>query len=180
MSFNQSYRWFELWLVVQEGRRAIPAPLIAFSALFHCARLHIQQFPNVAVQVLIPVRVHKTMVLWFIVGRAASGDSLTHQLVNLCAALAVQSDQHLGAFGRVTDLFGRECFELIVRQQHRKDVFTDDHARSGLVSKLLVERVTEFGKKLDGLFQIFDRQVYENFGSHNFSFLKVDCVMKRQ
>jgi hypothetical protein len=65
-------------------------------------------------------------------------------------------------------LFGSESFESFVFQEHREDVIANDHACRRLIGELLIERVAEPGKKLDGLLKVFDRQIHKNFRSHVF------------
>jgi hypothetical protein len=58
-----------------------------------------------------------------------------------------------------------------VRQQHRVNVFADNHASRRLVGELRIEGVSQRRKKRDGFLQVFDRQVHKDFRSHKFSFL---------
>ena len=46
------------------------------------------------------------------------------------------------------------------------DFFTDNHAGGGFVRKACVECVTKTSEEIDGLMQIGNGQVDENFGRH--------------
>src|SRR5215208_3511987 len=71
----------------------------------HRAWLHINQLPNVTIQILEPVSIHKTMVLRLIVSGATGGDSFANHLIDICPALERQADKHFGIFFCVANLF---------------------------------------------------------------------------
>lgn len=75
-------------------------------------RVHEKHFPDVTVQVLITVAIHKTMILWLFVGASAGGDRLADQFIHFRPAVARQRDQHLGRFGRVADFFWRDVLNI--------------------------------------------------------------------
>lgn len=67
---------------------------IPVRALYHSilaslyrARLHKEYFPNVPVQILKPMRIHKAVILRFAVGGSARGDRLADHLVDLLPVL---------------------------------------------------------------------------------------------
>src|SRR5215470_16691341 len=71
---------------------------IAFSStLLDSARVHGENFPYMAVEVLKAVPVHEAIVHGFVVRAAAGRDRLRDQLIHLAAILAGQGDQHLRA-----------------------------------------------------------------------------------
>src|SRR5262245_59113409 len=76
---------------------------LAFSTLLCGARFHIDQFPDVAIKVLEPMLVHKSMIFRFIVGCSAAGHRLANQFVDFFPALPRQTHENFCAFRRVTN-----------------------------------------------------------------------------
>jgi hypothetical protein len=54
----------------------------SYLSLLHCARLHIKDLPNMAVQILKAMGVHEAMVLRFVVSRAAGRDGFTNHFID--------------------------------------------------------------------------------------------------
>jgi hypothetical protein len=142
-----------------------------FSTLVYGTWPHVYDFPNVAIDVLKPMPIHKSVVLWFIVGGSASGDGLAHELIDVFSAVDRETHKHFSAFRGITNIFGRECLKLLMSQEHHEDVIAHDHAGGSLVSKLGVKTEAEFRKELDRPLEAFDWKIYENFRGHVFSFL---------
>jgi hypothetical protein len=129
-------------------------------------RLHVEEFPDVAVQVLKSMGVHEPIVLRIIVGAAASGDRLSHQLINLRLAFTGQRDENFRAPGSVADFFRREFLELGVRKQHDVDVRAHNHASGCFISELRIERKAKALEEVHGLAEILDWQINEYLRSH--------------
>jgi hypothetical protein len=89
------------------------------------------------------------MILRFIVSSAPSRDCLSNHLIDLRPAFEREAYEHFRVFLRIADLFGSKSFKLFFSQQHDEDIIGDYHAGGGLIGKLLIERETKFGKKLD-------------------------------
>src|SRR5919109_1749862 len=119
------------------------------------AWLHIDNFPNVAIEVLKSMSIHKTVILWFIVGCAAGDDGLAHHFIDVFSALRRQTHQHFCTFRGITNGFGSKSLELVLSQEHDEYVLAHNHASGRLVSKLRIECEIEFRKKLDRLIEIF-------------------------
>ena len=98
--------------------------------------------------------IHKTVVLWFIVGCAASGDGLAHHVINFFPALRREAYKHLSAFRCITNVFRGKSLELVIRQQHHEDVLTHDHTGGRIVSKLGIKTEAELRKELDRLLDV--------------------------
>src|SRR5919109_347356 len=122
-----------------------------FLPLVHRAWLHVNQFPNVAIEVLKSMSIHKTVILWFIVGGPAGGDCLVNHFIDFFSALRGQTHKHFCTFRGITDFFGSKSLELILSQQHDEYVRAHNHASGRLVSKLRIEFEIEFSKELDRL-----------------------------
>jgi hypothetical protein len=54
--------------------------------LLNRAWLHVDELPNVTIQILKSVAIHKTMVLRFIVSGAPGGDRFANHLIDSCPA----------------------------------------------------------------------------------------------
>ena len=110
--------------------------------------------------------VHEPIVLRIIVGAAASGDRLSHQLVNLRLAFTGQRDENFRAPGRIADFFRREFLELGVREQHDVDVRAHNHASGCFISELRIERKAQALEEVHRLAEVLDRQINEYLRSH--------------
>src|SRR5215470_17587072 len=88
-------------------------------------RLHVNEFPNVPVQVLKSMSIHKAVILRFVVGVSTGGDCLSHRLVDPFPTLGRQAHKHFRTFRCVANLFGSESSELSLCQEHDKDVLCD-------------------------------------------------------
>src|SRR5215510_2637312 len=83
--------------------KGLPAfQFLVYSILFYGARFHIDQLPDVAIKVLEPMLVHKSMILGFIVGCSAGGHRLANQFIDFFPALPGQTHENFCAFRRVT------------------------------------------------------------------------------
>src|SRR5262245_5878317 len=87
-----------------------------FLPLVYCAWLHVDNFPNVAIKVLKSMPIHKTVILWFIVGCSACGDCLAHHLIDFFSALRRQTHKHFCTFRCITNVFGSKYLELVLSQ----------------------------------------------------------------
>ena len=96
----------------------------------HCSRIHMYELPDMPVQVLEPVSIHKSMVLGLIVGGSAGCDRVTYHLIDFLTALAGQANEHFGALRRVANLLRRKQLELFLRQQHDGNIFRPQSCRS--------------------------------------------------
>src|SRR5688572_3434162 len=130
------------------------------------ARIHPNQFPDVSVEILEAMLVHETVVIGLGVGAAAGCHGLAHQFVDPGTTFARQRNQHFRTLGGVANRLWSELLELRVREQHRVDVLTDDHARGRVVGELGVELVAEAAKEFLGLGQVFHGEVNEYFCRH--------------
>jgi hypothetical protein len=72
-------------------------------ALLDVARIHVEQLPNMAVEVLKAVAVHEPIVLGFVVSAAAGSDCCRNQFVHLTPVLTGERDQCFRAFVGVCD-----------------------------------------------------------------------------
>jgi hypothetical protein len=129
-----------------------------------------------AVEVLKAMPVHEPVVLGFGIGAPSRRDCLRNKLVHSATVLAGKRDQHLRALRGIRHGIGSELLELGVSQQHNVGVFAHDHAGGGLVGELRIELETEFSEELFGLWQILDRQIDEDIGSHNFRDLSLNVL----
>src|SRR4029450_4298178 len=106
------------------------------SALVSLGWLHIDQFPDMAIEILKAMAIHESLVLRFSRRTSAACDSLFNQLINLCAALARKADKNLRVFLCIADRLVRERCEETLSQQHGKDVVTENHTRRLIIGKL--------------------------------------------
>lgn len=139
------------------------------------AGIHVHQFLDVTVQILIAVAVHESVILRLFEGLTTRGDGLANKVVDLGSVLTREADQHLGLLGRIADSVRRELFELRMRQQHHIDVFADDHAGGSLVRELHIERVAQALEERDRLVEIDDWQIDKDLGCHDFTFYGTKC-----
>src|SRR5215510_12023734 len=68
------------------------------SGLLDCAGLHIDQFPDMAIQVLKSMSVHKAVMLRFLMGLATGGYCFANERIDFLPDLSRQAYEHLGAF----------------------------------------------------------------------------------
>src|SRR5262245_20563099 len=131
------------------------------------ALLHEGEVPNMSVEVLKSVNIHKTEVLRLVKGCASSCTGLANHFIDFIPARRRQTYQDLGILGCVANVPWRERFELWMSQQHHVNVVAHDHAGRSVVGELRVKAEPELRKKLHGLLEIFHRQIHENlFGCH--------------
>jgi hypothetical protein len=69
---------------------------------------HLDMFPDVVVQVLESVSLHKSVASRFTVCRSARGNGFANNFINAVSALTGTTDRKFGAFRGITDLFERE------------------------------------------------------------------------
>jgi len=119
-----------------------------------------------AVEVDKAVGIHETKILRFVVGRAARGDGLRHEIVHLLVALATEGNQDLHRFRRIADGLGGELAEFGRGRQHDEDRLADDDACGRIVAKLRIVRIAERLKKGLRPGQIGDREVEEYLFVH--------------
>jgi len=100
--------------------------------------------------------IHKTVVLWLVVGASTSGDCLVNHRIDCFSALRRQAHKHFGAFRGITNCFGRKGLEPVFSQEHDEDVLAHNHAGSRLVGELRIKAEAKFGEKLNGLIELFD------------------------
>src|SRR6266511_5291456 len=138
---------------MHDGERASAG--FVFLPLVYGAWLHVDNFPHVAIEVLKSMAIHKTVILWFIVGCSAGGDCLANYFIDFFSALRRQTHQHFCTFRGITNCFGSKSLELVLSQEHDEDVLAHNHASGRLVSKLRIEFEIEFSKELYRLIEIF-------------------------
>src|SRR5262245_19459796 len=143
------------WPSKQENSCGLSWEISSF--LLYRARLHESEFPNMPVQILESMTVHKAVVLRLVVSFPAGGDGLANDLVDFISTARRQAHQNFGAPRCIANLLWREDLEFVMRQQHGVDVFTDDHAGGGFISKLRIEGEAELAKEGHGLLEIFYR-----------------------
>ncbi len=112
------------------------------------------------------VRVHEAEVLRLVVGRAACGDGLGDELIDLFAALTAEGEQHLDGLARVADGLGGELTKLGVAAQHDRDGVAEDDARSLVAAELGVVVEPEGLEEGQGLRDIGHREVDEELLDH--------------
>lgn len=114
-------------------------------------RLHINDFPDVAAQVLEPVLIHLAIVPGLSVGAPPRRNSFPNQFIHILAAAARQCEYRLGRVMGIADRPGRKLLELGQSQQHHIDVIADDHTSRGVIRILRVDGVSECSVERHGL-----------------------------
>src|SRR5262249_14312427 len=142
------------------------------SCLLLCrALLHEGEFPNMSVEVLKSVTIHKTEVLRLVKGCASSCTGLANHFIDFIPAGRRQTYQYLGILGCVANVPWRERFELWMSQQHHVNVVAHVHAGRRAGCALWGKTGSELRKKAHGLLEIFHRQIHENLFGRHFSLL---------
>src|SRR5215510_2567815 len=121
------------------------------SLWFHRARIHVEHFPYVAIEILKAMAVHEPMVLGLIVFAAARRNRLGDHFVHSAAAFAGKRYQHLCALGSIGDSVWREFIELWMSQQHHVSFFAHDHAGAAVVAELCIKLEAKRSKEILGL-----------------------------
>ena len=129
-------------------------------------RVHVEDFPDVAVQVLKSMGVHEPIVLGITIGAAAGGERLADEFINARPAFTRERHEDFRACGCITDFFGSEFLELGVREQHDIDVPADNHASGGFVGELGIESKAEALEKVHGPAEVLNRQINEYLRRH--------------
>src|SRR5215510_791541 len=89
--------------------------------LLYRALLHEGEFPNMSVEVLKSVSIHKTVVLRLVEGVASSRTGLANHFIDFTPATRRQTHQDLGILCCVANLPWRERFEFWMSQKHHVD-----------------------------------------------------------
>ena len=132
----------------------------------HFALVHREDLPQVTVEVFESVSIHPSVILRR-TGRASTRrNGFLHHRIDFLSAADLECIDDLGiALGVGNLLLGESAKELLY-EKHGKDIFTDHHAGRILIGKLRVEGEPEFGKELDGFFEVLDRQIDEDLLNH--------------
>src|SRR5215813_8481514 len=96
--------------------------------LLYRALLHAGEFPNMSVEVLKSVTIHKTVILRLIEGCSSSRTRLANHFIDFTPAGRRQTYKDLGILGCVANFPWRERFEFWMSQQHHVNVVAHDHA----------------------------------------------------
>lgn len=120
-----------------------------------------------AVEVGEAALVHPAVILGFAVFFAAGCHRLVDDGVDFLPAFDIEGDEHFGCLRGVGDLLLGESLKLGVREEHRKNVLADDHARGRVIGELRVEREPELGEERDRCLQVFDGEIDEDLGGHS-------------
>src|SRR6186713_210238 len=104
---------------------------------------HVDEFPCVAVEILIAMRVHEAVVLRFARHLRATGARVRYELIHLLAAAAGHAGQHFSGFAGVRDALVSEGSEETLHEQHHEQVVTENHAGPFLVGERGIERVAK-------------------------------------
>src|SRR5215470_16032000 len=139
--------------------------------LLYRALLHEGEFPNMSVEVLKSVTIHKTVVLRLVEGCASSSTRLANHFIDFTPTGRRQTHQDLSILGCVANFSWCECFEFWVSQQHHVNVVAHDHASCSVVGELRVKAEPQLGKELHGCLEVFHRQIHENVFCRHFPLL---------
>ena len=165
------------WVASAAGLSGAPAsaegllPLMPAAAR---ARLHVHQFPDMAVQVLEAVRIHEAEILR--AARAAGGTRAGHQLVDMGAAVAGQRHQHLGGLMGVGHRLAGEGLEEVRDQQHHEQILARDQAGALVIGELRIELIAHAAEEGLRFLHVADRQVDEHMLVHGNSW----CLMSKE
>ena len=128
---------------------------------------HMHEFPGVAVEVFIAMRVHEAVILGLAWHLGATGARVRHELIHLLAAAAGHARQHFSRFAGVRDALVSKGSEETLHEQHHVQVVTENHAGPFLVGERGIERVAKLGEEIHGALEVSDREIDENLRVHD-------------
>src|SRR5262249_31329531 len=142
------------------------ATLASRSTLNSCLRIHPDDLPDMAVEIVKAPSKHESVIH----RRPGFDCARTHGRINdfidLILAFLRQADKHLRRLLGVGNWLAGELLEFLFRQEHRVNILGDHHTGRGCVGELRIERIAKLPKKCLGSIEILDRQVHENLGGH--------------
>ncbi len=115
------------------------------------------------IQILKPMPIHETMILWLFISPSASTDSLANHLIHFSPTFAGQTHKHFCISGCVADFVWSEGLEFFLCQQHYINVAGHNHAGGTIACELRIEGKAELSKELYGVSDIPYGQIDKNF-----------------
>src|SRR5262249_20298176 len=126
-------------------------------------RVHVEDFPVVAVRIVEAPAVHEAVIDRVERMRSTRGDRGLDHAIDLRAARAVERAQSFAVRLRVADPLLRALLEALLDHQHDERFVADDHARALLVRESRVEREAERGEEADRALEVGHRQIQKQF-----------------
>jgi hypothetical protein len=112
------------------------------------AWLHVDEFPNVTIQILKSVAIHKTMVLRFIVVAPPAATAL-RTISSTFTRLSRDKPTSTSVYFLASQIsLGVKVLNFSLLAAY-ENIVSHDHACSRLVGKLLIKTEAELGEKLD-------------------------------